>query len=59
MRPCRKAFSTEDLVLTGFTAIAVFGHAQTEGEPLPGAEQERAFVSTRPLIEVTAPGDWR
>jgi hypothetical protein len=51
------ADEAEELVLTGFTAIAVFGYAQTEGEPLPGEEEERAFISTRPLIEVARSWD--
>ncbi|HSC21685.1 MAG TPA: ArdC family protein [Solirubrobacterales bacterium] len=46
------ADEAEELVLTGLTAIAVFGYAQTEGEPLPGEEEGQAFVSTRPLIDV-------
>jgi hypothetical protein len=38
--------------LVGFTAIPVFGYSQTEGEPLPGREQEAAFIDALPLVEV-------
>jgi len=38
--------------LVGFTAIPVFGYCQTEGEPLPGREEETAFIDALPLIEV-------
>ncbi len=38
--------------LVGFTAIAVFGYSQTEGEPLPGQEEEQAFINSLPLVGV-------
>lgn len=41
-----------DLMSMSFQAIPVFGYLQTEGEPLPGAEDEPAFVESLPLIEV-------
>ena len=41
-----------DTRLIGFRALPVFGFAQTEGEPLPWAEQEQRFFDTRPLVEV-------
>lgn len=41
-----------DTILTGFRALPVFGLSQTEGEPLPWAEEERRFFDTRPLVEV-------
>jgi len=39
-------------VLVGYQPIAVFGYLQTYGEPLPGAEDEPAFIDALPLIEV-------
>ncbi|MEP7010177.1 MAG: hypothetical protein ABJC13_07625 [Acidobacteriota bacterium] len=39
-------------VLIGYQPIAVFGYLQTHGKPLPGAEDEAAFLSALPLIEV-------
>jgi len=55
--PCmvkdRAADSDEDTFrLVGFTAIPVFGYCQTEGEPLAGRADERAFVDALPLVEV-------
>ena len=41
-----------DPLLVGFLPIPVFGYLQTEGEPLPGAEEEPKFVEQLPLIEV-------
>jgi len=35
----------------GFTAIPVFGYQQTEGDPLPGHEEEEAFIDSLPLVE--------
>ncbi|HXO19597.1 MAG TPA: ArdC family protein [Thermoanaerobaculia bacterium] len=40
------------LRLVGFTAIPVFGYIQTEGEPLPGHEEEEAFIDSLPLVGV-------
>jgi len=34
-------------MLIGFRAIPVFGYSQTEGEPLPWAEEERRFFDAR------------
>ena len=39
-------------VVTGYFCVPVFGYSQTEGEPLPGAEEEAAFLSALPLVEV-------
>ncbi len=41
-----------DLLCLRFLAIPVFGYLQTEGDPLPGAEEDLAFVEGLPLIEV-------
>lgn len=52
----RKRESTEDdeerSVVVGYQPVAVFGYLQTNGEPLPGAEDEPAFVDALPLIAV-------
>jgi N-terminal domain of anti-restriction factor ArdC len=40
------------MVLVGYQSIAVFGYLQTYGEPLPGAEDEPAFVDALPLIGI-------
>jgi len=42
----------EDLRVSGFRAIAVFGYDQTEGEPLPEMEETTQFLETPPLLEV-------
>ncbi len=41
-----------DLLCLRFLAVPVFGYLQTEGEPLPGAEDEPEFVGQLPLVEV-------
>ena len=41
-----------DRLTMGFLPVAVFGYFQTEGEPLPGAEDAPEFVDRLPLIEV-------
>lgn len=41
-----------DPILIGFRAIPVFGYTQTEGEPVPWAEEERRFFDSRPLADV-------
>jgi len=46
------AADSDRLVLVGYQPIAVFGYLQTYGEPLPGAEDEPAFIDALPLIEV-------
>ena len=38
--------------LVGFNAVPVFGYDQTEGEPLPGELEHRAFLDSLPLVEV-------
>jgi hypothetical protein len=38
--------------VVGFLPIPVFGYFQTEGDPLPGAEDEPEFVDALPLVEV-------
>ncbi len=43
-----------EFVVAGFVCVPVFGYSQTEGEPLPGAEEEAAFLSALPLIEVAS-----
>jgi hypothetical protein len=40
------------MILVGYQPIAVFGYLQTYGEPLPGAEDEPAFIDALPLIGV-------
>ncbi|HEX3528084.1 MAG TPA: hypothetical protein VH988_13555 [Thermoanaerobaculia bacterium] len=42
----------EDLEVSGFQAIAVFGYDQTEGEPLPEREETAPFLEALPLLEV-------
>lgn len=39
-------------ILLGYYSIPVFGYHQTDGKPLPGAEDEPTFVNELPLIEV-------
>ncbi len=39
-------------VAVGFFTIPVFGYAQTEGDPLPGADREAEFIEALPLLEV-------
>jgi hypothetical protein len=46
-----------DRFTVGFLPVAVFGYFQTEGEPLPGAEDAPEFVESLPLIEVAR--SWR
>jgi hypothetical protein len=41
-----------EFVVAGFVCVPVFGYSQTEGDPLPGAEEEAAFLSALPLVEV-------
>jgi hypothetical protein len=41
-----------DRLMLGFLPVPVFGYFQTEGDPLPGAEDEPKFVDSLPLIEV-------
>jgi hypothetical protein len=41
-----------DRLTVSFLPVAVFGYFQTEGEPLPGAEDAPEFVDRLPLIEV-------
>ena len=40
------------MALVGFRAVPVFGYDQTDGEALPGREQEQRFVEALPLIDV-------
>ncbi len=42
----------ENLRVSGFRAIAVFGYDQTDGEPLPELEKAAQFIETLPLLEV-------
>lgn len=42
----------EELILVGYQPIAVFGYLQTDGPPIPGAEDEPEFLDALPLIEV-------
>ena len=44
--------TTDQVVLVGYQPIAVFGYLQTDGTPLPGAEDEPAFIEALPLITV-------
>jgi hypothetical protein len=41
-----------DRQVVGFLPIPVFGYFQTEGDPLPGAEDEPEFLDALPLVEV-------
>ena len=41
-----------DALTLGFLAVPVFGYDQTEGEPLPGADETPDFVDRLPLVEV-------
>lgn len=41
-----------DQLMVGFLPVPVFGYLQTEGDPLPGAEDEPKFVNALPLVEV-------
>ena len=41
-----------DPLTIGFLRVPVFGYIQTEGDPLPGYEEEAAFLDALPLIEV-------
>lgn len=41
-----------DPILVGWVPVSVFGFDQTEGEPLPGMEDEVAFIDALPLVEV-------
>jgi hypothetical protein len=41
-----------DPLTLGFLAVPVFGLHQTEGKPLPGAEEVPEFIDRLPLIEV-------
>ena len=38
--------------MVGFLSVPVFGYSQTEGGPLPGAEEEAAFIDALPLVDV-------
>ncbi len=48
-----------DMVIAGFIGVPVFGYEQTEGEPLPGHEQQEAFVNALPLVDVARGWDLR
>jgi hypothetical protein len=41
-----------DRLMVGFLPVAVFGYFQTEGDPLPGAEDAPEFVEGLPLVHV-------
>ena len=47
-----RAVEAGDPILFGFTSIPVFGYVQTEGEPLPGAEEDRVLLDRLPFVEV-------
>ena len=47
-----KGIKAGDALLIGFLSAAVFGYSQTDGEPLPGVEEEAAFIDSLPLVEV-------
>lgn len=42
----------DNKVLIGFRSVPVFGYDQTEGEDLPGKEEEKVFVDALPFVEV-------
>ena len=44
--------TVERMALVGFRAQTVFGHIQTEGEPLPGDEHVTRFIEALPLLDV-------
>lgn len=46
-----------DSIVIGFLSAAVFGYSQTDGEPLPGEEEEARFIESLPLIEVARAWD--
>jgi hypothetical protein len=62
LAPVLKTVRDEDTgkekeVLLGFRGIPVFGHGQTDGEPLPAADPEaERWVQDLPLVEVAR--DW-
>jgi len=41
-----------DPIVTGFVTAPVFGFSQTDGEPLPGEEEEASFIESLPVVEV-------
>lgn len=41
-----------DTVVVGYGTVPVFGYSQTEGEPLPGLEEQERFLDSLPLVEV-------
>jgi hypothetical protein len=41
-----------DRQMVGFLPVPVFGYFQTEGDTLPGAEDEPEFLNALPLVEV-------
>lgn len=43
---------SDRFLLLGYYSIPVFGYQQTDGDPLPGAEEEPAFINELPLVEV-------
>ena len=47
-----KGIQAGDTLVVGFLAVPVFGYLQTEGEPLPGREEEAAFIEALPLVDV-------
>ena len=61
LEPCKRKVADTDrdtgedrsrTVLYGFKVGVRFGHEQTDGETLPGREQERQFIDELPLIGV-------
>lgn len=47
-----RGIKTGDSMVIGFLSAAVFGYSQTDGEPLPGEEDEASFINALPLVDV-------
>lgn len=61
LAPCMKTLKEKDEdtgeeqkrnILYGFKAVPVYRVEDTEGEPLPGAEEQESWISSLPLVEV-------
>lgn len=52
---CKDSETGEERIqpfVVGYRSIPVFGYLQTQGKPLPGAEDESTFVEALPLVAV-------
>lgn len=57
LSPCNRRIEDKETgekrtILTGFRGTPVFGYAQTEGKPLPQAEEEQKWIASLPFVEV-------